>query len=199
MVTQHAVVKGMIFDMDGTLTEPAIDFQGMRRALNMMEGDVLTLIGLMPKQERLDAEAIIARFEDDAAQRMVLAPGARQLIEHLTAQGIPHAILTRNVHSTIDLLCEKLGSSFEPRLDRTFTPPKPEPHALLHILECWGMRPQDAIMVGDSSHDLHAAQAAKVPCALLARPYNDALRAEATWYVDSLEELIELTSPDDHA
>ena len=193
MVSRHDVVQGMIFDMDGTLTEPAIDFEGMRQALDILEGDVLTIIALMPERERLEAEAIIARFEGDAAQRMVLAPGARQLIGHLTTEDIPHAILTRNVHATIDLLCQKLGSSFHPRLDRTFTPPKPEPDALLHILNVWGMDPDAAIMVGDSSHDLRAARAAGVPCALLARPYNEGLRGEATWYVESLEELIALT------
>ena len=87
--------KGVIFDLDGTLIHAKIDFQGMRQALGMPEGDILHTIAGWSLERRQEAEAIIAAFEHTAAQQMTLMPGAHQVLDALWEGGIATGLVTR--------------------------------------------------------------------------------------------------------
>ena len=49
----------------GTLTKPVIDFAKMRQRTNIMDGDILEVLGTLPAQERVRVEAIINEVEDE--------------------------------------------------------------------------------------------------------------------------------------
>jgi len=52
---QHEAIRGVIFDMDGTLTLPVIDFDGLRKALNIPRPkDILVEVQKYPPQEVRD-------------------------------------------------------------------------------------------------------------------------------------------------
>ncbi|KAL3161139.1 hypothetical protein ABBQ38_009514 [Trebouxia sp. C0009 RCD-2024] len=59
------VIKGVIFDMDGTLTMPVIDFAEMRRRCGVLTGDVLDTIAGWPADKQHAANQAIKEVEDE--------------------------------------------------------------------------------------------------------------------------------------
>lgn len=149
------VVKGFIFDMDGTLTVPVIDFHEMRKRCGVMTGDVLDTVASWPAEKQLVANQAIREVEQEALQHMELMPGLLDLCSFLEAQGLPRGLVTRNVDSSVKYFHDNHFSlsPFWPALSREFKPYKPNPGALLHICQHWGIPPEQAIMVGDSAKD----------------------------------------------
>lgn len=183
--------QGVIFDMDGTLIEPAIDFAMLRQALGIIEGDILHSMELMSASSRERAAQIIESFEAKAALKMELRAGALELLKWLRARQIPSAIVTRNLHPRVEQLHALLGDHrFDPVIDRSFLPPKPHPASILHIVSHWGITPATAWMVGDSSHDLHAARGAGVSGVLIRHADNAHEEPHADLVIDRLDELI---------
>lgn len=157
--TVPRVVRGVVFDMDGTLTVPCIDFAEMRRRVGITEGDILTVIDAWPADKRASAYAAIAEIEEQALQDMKIMPGADDLCSLLDAAGVPRALVTRNVSSSVDFFHKTLESThknlppFFPALSREWTPYKPDPAALHHIADHWGVSAEELVMIGDSAKD----------------------------------------------
>src|SRR5690606_28954971 len=81
--------RAVLFDMDGTLTEPLLDFDAIRAELEIAPGaPILEAIAAMPAARRASAMAILHRHEDDAAQRATLNPGCHDLLDWLRRQSI---------------------------------------------------------------------------------------------------------------
>ena len=65
------------------------------------------------------------------------------------------ALLTRNVGQSVKHFHDmhfKLPP-FLPALDRSFRPYKPNPDAIQHICNHWGIAASEAVMIGDSAKD----------------------------------------------
>ena len=59
-------LKGVIFDMDGTLTLPILDFLAMKKRIGIPpEADILPTVLRMPQKERERALKIIEECEDE--------------------------------------------------------------------------------------------------------------------------------------
>lgn len=151
------VIKGVCFDMDGTLTVPVIDFAEMRRRVGLgpADGDILTVIDAWPPARRAAAYAAIAEVEAEALARMEVMPGVQELCAVLDAARVPRALLTRNVSASVDFFHATFADipPFFPALSREWTPYKPDPAALHHIAGHWGVDAADLVMVGDSAKD----------------------------------------------
>lgn len=148
------VVQGVVFDMDGTLTVPCIDFAEMRRRVGILEGDILDVIGQMNAEDAAAAHRVLAEFEAEALQDMQVMPGVRELAATLDGLGVPRGLITRNVKPSVEHFHAAFGAPpFSPALARCFTPYKPAPDALLHICDAWGIPPAACVMVGDSAKD----------------------------------------------
>lgn len=207
---RRALVSGVVFDMDGTLTVPNIDFKEMYRRCGVDRGqDILEAIALRPRDERLEAERIIDEVEEDSRRTLELMPGATALINFLEDRGIPMAIVTRNTKKTVDRLQELLESDggcrasfvFSPAITRDdppSLPPKPDPAALYLISSSWKMPTASLLMVGDSpSNDIVSGNAAGAHTMLLdtgrrfaeknfGHEINNTMRAEVV--VESLQD-----------
>ena len=86
---------------------------------------------------------------------MKLMPGTAEVAHHLDGEGVPRAIITRNVPDGVAHFHNNVfpHRPFDPALARTFTPYKPAPDALLHICKHWGIQASEVVMVGDSAKD----------------------------------------------
>lgn len=165
-------LRGVIFDMDGTLVQPCIDFGDMRRRIysvasrdfsrEINEGCVLELAEQLSPSAQEEASRIFHEIETDAIERMQFMNGMIQLCEWLDQQGIQRAVLTRNVERSVDALHDKLHlPPFRPAVARnTLHPihkhnisPKPHPDAIHYICQHWNCSPSQVIMVGDSLKD----------------------------------------------
>ena len=64
-------IRGVIFDMDGTLTLPVLNFAEMRSRLNLTPNqDILPTVQKYPPKERAQAMAIIEECEDEALAKL---------------------------------------------------------------------------------------------------------------------------------
>ncbi|CAI5526535.1 unnamed protein product, partial [Closterium sp. Naga37s-1] len=102
-------LRGVVFDMDGTLTVPCIDFAEMRRRVGATSPDILHEIDGWDEPRRVEAYRVIGEMEAEAKRRLQIMPGARELIAFLDAQNIRRGLITRNVKDSVD----HFHSSFE--------------------------------------------------------------------------------------
>ncbi len=89
--------------------------------------------------------------------------GINELLKALSARQIPIAIVT----SSRKPFCDRIITHLEWSIDLLITRqdvrlPKPHPAGIMLALERLNIKPEDAIMVGDSPGDLQAAKAANV-------------------------------------
>lgn len=79
-----ATLRGVVFDMDGTLTVPVIDFPAMYREVLGPEAykragggsvDILHQIEAWGPEEQRRAYEVIARFEKEGLDRLQIMPG----------------------------------------------------------------------------------------------------------------------------
>ncbi|KAH7433381.1 hypothetical protein KP509_07G066800 [Ceratopteris richardii] len=156
-------LRGVIFDMDGTLTVPVIDFAKMYREVlgpnhpRIVAGspiDILHEIQEWPTDKQRVAYQVITRHEQEAHERLQIMPGAVGLCSFLDSRKLRRGLITRNVKASVDLFHQRFGiSEFFPALSREFTPYKPHPAPFLHICKVWDASPAHVMMVGDSAKD----------------------------------------------
>ncbi|KAM3249460.1 haloacid dehalogenase-like hydrolase domain-containing protein [Capsicum annuum] len=158
-------LKGIVFDMDGTLTVPVIDFQAMYRAVlghdeyvavkskNPSGIDILHHIESWIPDKQKKAYQVIADFEKQGLDHLQIMPGAAELCSFLDSRNIRRGLITRNVKDAVDLFHQRFGVKFSPALSREYRPYKPDPAPLLHICSTWEIQPNEVMMIGDSLKD----------------------------------------------
>jgi len=99
MKNRPICIKAVLFDFDGTLTQPgALDFGVIRAAINCPKNrPILEFIKtLEAKRQQEDAFAVLEHFEAESALKSKPNPGAEDLIRYLRAADVPIGIITRN-------------------------------------------------------------------------------------------------------
>ena len=156
-----------IFDLDGTLTVSAHDFEHMRRELGLApEAPILEALHAMPETEAAPLWERLNELEFFYAGQASLMQGASELLQTLQRNGCQLAILTRNtmpvVKHTLQACAIDHFFPLEHILDRDSCMPKPSPDGIIQLLQFWSAEAGDTVMVGDSLSDLEAGKAAGV-------------------------------------
>ena len=100
--TARRPLRGVVFDLDGTLTVPNLDFKLMYERCGVdPKDDILDAIGNMPDAEAATAAAIVEEMEEEGRRTLQLTPGAREFAEWLARQGIPTALVTRHTRAVL--------------------------------------------------------------------------------------------------
>lgn len=186
------MIRGLIFDMDGTLTVPHMDFQALRRELGIMAGDIVDHLKSADERERQRMETILHRFEEDAAVNAELQAGAHELIDALRARGIKVGLLTRNSRKSVSMVMEKFGLSFDATLTREDAAHKPSPEPVLRLAREWGLKPAEVMVVGDYIHDIRSGCSAGSVTVLLINDCVPEWVSEADYTIHRLDELMRL-------
>jgi HAD superfamily hydrolase (TIGR01549 family) len=187
-------LRAVIFDMDGTLTRPFLDFHAIHAAIGIPEPLLENMLALPPGPERSRAFGILERFEDEAADASELNDGALEVLSFLSSKSIPSGLLTRNSRRSTERTLAKHGLRFEICVTRDDAPAKPRPEPLWKICEALGVAPAHALMVGDFKFDVLAGRNAGTRTALLThgkRPgYLDEISPDHL--LERLEDLLRL-------
>ncbi|MCK5272001.1 MAG: hypothetical protein KAJ52_05470, partial [Sedimentisphaerales bacterium] len=61
-------IAAVIFDLDGTLTQPYLDFDQIRSEIGNIDGPILEAMEQMPPPQRRKALEILHRHEQEAAE-----------------------------------------------------------------------------------------------------------------------------------
>lgn len=162
-------IQGVIFDMDGTLLKPCIDFADMRKRVYQIadgdanlatlpepqrRGDILELYDRFSDHGQILCKAVFDDIERKALNDMEIMENVGLLCDYLDRKGIPRAVLTRNIQKSVDLMHDKLWKEhsvreFYPAVNRETTkkegggpiPPKPSPDPIWYICnDVWGLR-----------------------------------------------------------
>ena len=181
-------LRGVVFDIDGTLTVPNLDFKEMYSRCGVaMSDDILQAVAAKPPTERAAAEATIEEMEDESRRTLELMSGAANVVAWLHARNVPTAVVTRNTAKTIAAVTQHIAADevvnspcFVPAISRDDTfPSKPNPACFEHIAAAWGVDLHAAatsgermsngiLMVGDSpSNDVAFGMAANAATVLL--------------------------------
>lgn len=186
-------IKAVIFDLDGTITEPTLDFDTIRREIGIvdMSMPLLEAMTCMSENERISAEEIILKHESQAANNSTLNDGAAETLEAVSARGLKIGILTRNIAKNAEIVALKHGLKFDLVVDRFTGPVKPDPFGVLHICRHFGIIPAQAIVVGDYLFDILSAKAAGSVAVLLKNNKDsDEFAKYADYAIDNLSLLL---------
>ena len=156
-----------IFDLDGTLTVSAHDFEHMRRELGLEpEAPILEALHAMPEAEAAPLWEKLNQLEFHYAGKAALMQGADRLLQILHDRDCRLAILTRNTMPVVEHTLRACAIDhffpLEHILDRDSCVPKPSPDGINQLLRMWQAEPSDSVMIGDYLYDLEAGRNAAV-------------------------------------
>lgn len=183
----------LLFDLDGTLVDTARTtawaFNAIRSERGLPEihhesikpyisagGQELTRFAL--GEALIDVEADLARFRkilaDAPARTEEIYPGVELALAALSSRGCRAAVVTNKPQALADKLLVDLGlaSHFCLIVGGDAVPfKKPHPAHIEFVLKSMGVRPEDAVLIGDSEIDAEAAMRSRVRFLHFSRGY----------------------------
>lgn len=178
--------------MDGTLTEPLLDFPLIKAEMGIGERPILESLAQMAPAKRAVAEGILHRYEDQAAATSTLNPGCRELLAFLHGRRITTALITRNRRASVQTVLARHHLRFDVLITREDGPFKPDPAPLLDACRQLGISPAHAWMIGDGEYDVQAAISAGCRPVWVSHGRSRYFNAEPWRTVNDLVELTEL-------
>jgi HAD superfamily hydrolase (TIGR01509 family) len=188
-------IKAVIFDLDGTITQPFFDFDTIRREMGypVDAGPILELMEKMTREKREEAERILQEHEEKAVAESTLNPGAKETLEELRRRGILIGILTRNKKENAFAVAAKHGLKFDAVVGREEGPVKPDAFGVLYLCERFAIKPQKSLVVGDYLFDLLCARAAgAVPVLLKNHHKADEFAKHADFVIENIAGLLKI-------
>lgn len=182
-VPQAGPYRAVIFDWDGTLLDSthhivgallgACRDLGLREPSREEAGWVIglslqaALYQLVPDLRADRTDAFIERYKLHFMRlqaEMHLFEGQAQLLRDLRARGVVLGVATGKSRRGLDMSIEHLGLRGLFHATRTADDArgKPDPDMLEQLLSELDLAPGDALMVGDTTHDVLMARAARV-------------------------------------
>ena len=172
---QAYTVKAVLFDFDGTLTQPgAIDFRAVKQSIGCPpDQPILEFIANIRNDARqTEANAILHAMELAAARQSRPNGGVDDLVRFLKTRRLPIGILTRNSLQSVVTSLKQFSLLSIDDFDVVITRddpvrPKPHPDGVLLAAERFQVDPQTILIVGDFHFDIDAGRRAGALTALL--------------------------------
>ena len=203
-------VRGVLFDLDGTLIDSAPDLAGAAnrlRADHGMEplplemlrpmvgsgarGMVGVAFGVAPGDDRFEPlrDAFLAHYEAMLLETTSPFAGVDEMLSALEAAGIPWGIVTNKATRFTSAIVAglKLVERAAVVVCGDTTPhAKPHPEPLLHAARTMGLAPEDMVYVGDDLRDAQAARAAGMAMVAATWGYLGLGEPVHSWGADAL-------------
>jgi N-acetyl-D-muramate 6-phosphate phosphatase len=197
-------VRGVLFDLDGTLLDTAWD---MGATLNALLGEhglpplshatirphvskgsrALVTLGFgaaAPAEQAARIERFLALYSQRLAVDTRPFDEVPALLDRLEGRGIAWGIVTNKPSRLTEPLLEALGLAARPAVvvcGDTLAERKPSPLPLLHASEKLGLAPAQCLFVGDAECDIQAARAAGMPVLAARYGYFDESDKPEAW------------------
>ena len=201
----------VIFDLDGTLIDSsdgvveAVNYSLQQMGEPTQPPEVIKpyigypLAKMYPEFTDAPYEQLYEHFTVKAAQTVVTStyalPHVDELLKQLYADGRTLAVATTKIKRHVDSILDKLdwrkyflaavGGDEAPRF-------KPDP-AIFHLtLERLQAKPSDAMVVGDTVNDVHAAQAVPMTVTAVASPYghrDELMASQPDHFIEDIRQL----------
>lgn len=188
-------IRAVIFDLDGTITEPYFDFDAIREQMGLAEdsGPVWESMAKMSPDQRQRAQEILDLHESRAVTESKLNPGAKKTLKAIREAGLPVGILTRNRRSNALAVARKHGLEFDAIVDREDGPVKPDAFGVVRICGQFGVEPAETLVVGDYLFDVLCAKAAGAVAVLLVNSSRSAEFADrADFAIEKIDRILQI-------
>lgn len=209
-------IKGIVMDMDGTITKFNLDYMDARRRalkeldrMNLRTPDMTEQVSiyviLKKLRENLDANtfdqlrtkfySILEDMELKAARDVTLYPGALDTLQKLRSRSVRIGIVTNNGRTGTELTLKRYGleSFFDTVVTRDDCEEvKPDAGPVRRVLAELCVPREEAILVGDGIMDIMAAKAAGLlSVAVPTGPFTGKrlLEAEPDFIIGSINDL----------
>ncbi len=207
-MTNSKSIKGVLFDLDGTILDTAND---LGAALNhvlthyklpIVSPEIfrpvasdgakgLLELGFGKAIENYDYETLRTMFlnfyENNIATHTTLYDGISELIAHLDKQSIAWGIVTNKPEGLTKKLLpyfSELNSSQVMVGGDSLNERKPHPAPLLYSLEKINVNAEQCFYVGDAPRDIEAGKRANMPTIIAGWGYIDDLAQCSNWQAD---------------
>jgi HAD superfamily hydrolase (TIGR01509 family) len=161
-------LQAVIFDMDGTITKPVIDWHALRSAIGAPpERTIMDHISSLPQPDRDCANDILLETELRATDNVELNDGFCDLHREIQIRGLKTAVVTNNHGAALQNLLAQHELTFDVALSRDDGALKPAPDLIQKALDHLGCNPKNALGVGDSQLDVTACAKLNVTCLYL--------------------------------
>jgi phosphoglycolate phosphatase len=200
--------RAILFDLDGTLADTALDLGGALNRLLTEEGRPpvahelirpiashgargLVELGFGLRRDDPAFDALRLRFLDQYehcfTERTVLFDDINTLLEALVERGYAWGIITNKPMRFTDRLVPKLGFTVAPQVvvsGDTVGVPKPDPRPMHRACELLGVDPMHCWYVGDAERDIAAGRAVGMTTVLADYGYIADIDRPEEWGAD---------------
>jgi HAD superfamily hydrolase (TIGR01549 family) len=184
--------QAILFDMDGTITEPMLNFAQIRAEMRVGDRPLLEAMDAMDAQARAVADEILHRHEDHAARNSTLNPGCQELFQWLVERKIPTGLVTRNSRRNAQIVLDRHSLRLGALVCREDSPYKPNPAPLHLACRRLGVGSADTWMIGDGQYDVEAGSAANMRTVWISHGKPRWFTTEPWKTVTSLHEVLEI-------
>lgn len=214
------MVKGIIFDLDGTLIDsmsiwntidvaflkengvenPPEDISDIVRKMTVDESSeyFITRFGLSCTKEY-----VIKRIEElvkiQYEEKIAMKPFVAEFLDYLDSKEIPYGVATATYKSLAEAVLRRLGLLERMRFlltDEEFPMGKTSPDIFIRGAELMSLNPADVLVIEDSLHCIEtAAKAGFITMGVydeVSAPLRKEIEKTAAYYVDSLENAAEI-------
>jgi hydrogenase expression/formation protein HypE len=194
-------IQGVLFDFDGTLTEPgAIDFPAIKEEMGCPPDEtILEYLEIQPAGRRAELMKILVQKEAAAAEASRPNEGAEKCLLELKERNFILGILTRNSLASVKKSLEKFRgvsiNDFAAIITRDTSQPKPHPDGVLQAAAEMGLQPSQLLVVGDFRFDIISGREAGASTVLLATKGRSVMEPgdpEPDYTLEYLDALLEI-------
>jgi HAD superfamily hydrolase (TIGR01549 family) len=187
-------IKALLFDMDGTLTVPNIDWKILRTRVGVPEGvGIMEHIYTLSKQEAQRADNIVREIEMASVQKAIANQGLAELFANLAQKPWKLALVTNNHRQAMELVVATFNLHFDLLLSREDAQLKPAPDLLQLALEHFDLAATEAVFVGDGRYDRDASAAAGVRYIHLEHDHDRPVSGEVIYGLSELLDQLDST------
>lgn len=188
-------IKAVVFDLDGTIFHLEVDWlqvqEAVRAKLGKPDMKFEELLPALNDPNNHEAAKILEEAEIQGVTTGYETTNAGQALKKIQ-KNYKLAVVSRNSkHAIKDALqFFNLDVPFVGREDVENL--KPHPEGLEWALNKLNVSSQNAIMVGDTYHDVEAAHNVAMPCVVVTNPKHEYTPDGADYYIDSIDQLPDL-------
>ncbi len=183
-------LKGVIFDMDGTVVDVTYDWNQIKAELDTQGKPILFYLKSLEEPEKSEKWKILEKYEREATQKARLKPGIREFLDLLSQKGVKKALVTNNSQRSVSFLLEKFNLEFDCVISRESGLWKPSGAPFKAVLKKLGLKKKQCCVVGDSHFDIKAAQEAGISNVFILNEDKERFASMKAEVFSSVEEII---------